>query len=167
MKKIYIIGGTMGVGKTATCVLLKQKLNNAVFLDGDWCWDADPFHVTAETKEIVLDNICHILNNFIRCSAYTNIIFCWVMHEQSIIDSVLSRLNIHECNVMTISLICSAKALTERLQKDVESGQRQSDIIARSLDRISLYDNLNTIKIDVSDITPEAAAEMIAMKEWS
>ena len=157
----------MGVGKTTTCELLKQKLNNAVFLDGDWCWDSDPFHVTAETKEIVLDNICHTLNNFIRCSAYENVIFCWVMHEQSIIDTILSRLNTHECNVITISLICSAKALTERLQNDVESGQRPSDIIARSLARISLYDNLSTIKIDVSVITPEAVAEMIVVKEWS
>ncbi|MEG1013421.1 MAG: hypothetical protein RSI33_04160 [Clostridia bacterium] len=31
----------MGVGKTAVCQSLKQKLPNAVFLDGDWCWDAN------------------------------------------------------------------------------------------------------------------------------
>ena len=40
MKKLYLIGGTMGVGKTAVCQKLKVKLNNSVFLDGDWCWDA-------------------------------------------------------------------------------------------------------------------------------
>lgn len=28
-----MIGGTMGVGKTATCQILKQKLDNSVFLD--------------------------------------------------------------------------------------------------------------------------------------
>ena len=61
MKKLYLIGGTMGVGKTATCQQLKSMLSNAVLLDGDWCWDADPFVVTDETKAMVMDNICHVL----------------------------------------------------------------------------------------------------------
>ena len=46
MKTIYLIGGTMGVGKTTVSQQLKKKLPNSVFLDGDWCWDADPFQVT-------------------------------------------------------------------------------------------------------------------------
>ena len=50
MKTLYMIGGTMGVGKTAVCQLLKQDLPNSVFLDGDWCWDASPFQVTDETN---------------------------------------------------------------------------------------------------------------------
>ena len=89
MKKLYLIGGTMGVGKTTVCQILKQKLEQAVFLDGDWCWDAHPFQVNEETKAMVMDNICYLLNNFLSCSAYRNIIFCWVMHEQSIIDQIL------------------------------------------------------------------------------
>ncbi len=43
MKNIYLIGGTMGVGKTTTCQVLKSKLPGSVFLDGDWCWDMQPF----------------------------------------------------------------------------------------------------------------------------
>ncbi len=68
MKNVYLIGGTMGVGKTSVCQCLKQELPNAVFLDGDWCWDADPFQITVETKEMVMDNICYLLNRFIHCS---------------------------------------------------------------------------------------------------
>ena len=40
MKTLYLIGGTMGVGKTAVSQQLKKDLPNSVFLDGDWCWDA-------------------------------------------------------------------------------------------------------------------------------
>ena len=93
MKKLYLIGGTMGVGKTTVCQQLKRLLPDSVFLDGDWCWDADPFQVTEETMAMVNDNICYLLNNFLRCSAYENVIFCWVMHQQAIIDGVLSRLD--------------------------------------------------------------------------
>ena len=89
VKTLYMISGTMGVGKTTVCQQLKQDLQNSVFLDGDWCWDASPFQVTDETKALVMDNICHLLNNFLKCSAYENIIFCWVMHEQNIINSIL------------------------------------------------------------------------------
>ena len=78
MKKLYLIGGTMGVGKTTVSQTLKMQLENSVFLDGDWCWDAHPFQVTEETKEMVLENICAVLNNFLKCSVYDNIIFCWV-----------------------------------------------------------------------------------------
>ena len=61
MKTLYLIGGTMGVGKTTVCKELKKELKNSVFLDGDWCWDADPFQVTKETKAMVLRNICYML----------------------------------------------------------------------------------------------------------
>ncbi|MBQ6934709.1 MAG: AAA family ATPase [Clostridia bacterium] len=151
MKKLYLIGGTMGVGKTTVCQEMKHTLDNAVFLDGDWCWDADPFIVTDETKAMVTDNICHILNNFIKCSSYKNIIFCWVMHEQKIIDDILFRLNTNGCDVKIVSLICNAEELVKRLQNDIDAGIRQADIIERSIARIPLYDNLKTIKIDTNN----------------
>ena len=161
MKKLYIIGGTMGVGKTATCQILKQKLDNSVFLDGDWCWDMHPFQVTQETKKMVLENIAFLLNNFIHCPAYENIIFCWAMHEQDIIDDILSRLDTVGCQVHVISLVCSEEALRERLQKDVDMGIRTADVIPRSLARVPMYEKLDTAKIDVSSLSPEQAAEMV------
>ena len=105
MKKVYLIGGTMGVGKTTTCQLLKKELNNSVFLDGDWCWDIHPFQVNEETKEMVQDNIYHMLNNFIHCQCFEHIIFCWVMHEQSIIDDIIKHLDLNDCQLYPISLV--------------------------------------------------------------
>ena len=110
MKTLYMIGGTMGVGKTTVCQQLKQDLPNSVFLDGDWCWDANPFQVTDETKAMVTNNICYVLNNFLKCSAYENIIFCWVMHEQRIIDSILEKLDTQNCEAKCISLVADEKA---------------------------------------------------------
>lgn len=164
MKKLYLIGGTMGIGKTTVCRILKKKLNRAVFLDGDWCWDADPFQVTEETKKMVMENIIFLLNNFIHCSAYDNILFCWVMHEQNIIQEILSSLDKKNCEVRSISLICSEADLKERLEKDIRTGIRSGDILERSLARIRLYENLNTEKLDVSGISPEETAERIIRK---
>lgn len=161
MKTVYLIGGAMGVGKTTVCQILKKQLNNSVFLDGDWCWDADPFWVTEETKRMVEDNICYLLNNFIHCSSYENVIFCWVMHEQQIIDGILEKLDTSGCAVKAISLICDKAALSARLQKDIDSGIRKADILERSLARIPMYDRLNTWKIDTTGKTPEDVAQEI------
>ena len=162
MKTLYIIGGTMGVGKTATCQLLKKRLPGAVFLDGDWCWDADPFRVTEETKTMVMENIAFLLNQFLHCSAYENVIFCWVLHEQAILEDLLARLDTAGCRVLCVSLVCTAEALEERLRRDVEAGLRQPDVIARSLARLPLYGKLNTVKLDVSACTAEEAAGQLA-----
>ena len=140
----------MGIGKTTVCQYLKKELFNSVFLDGDWCWDASPFQVTDETKSVVLDNITHVLNNFIRCSAYENIIFCWVMHEQSIIDTILKKLDLSDCRVRSISLIAGEKAVRERIASDIAKGIRTPDAMERSLARLPLYQKLNTIKIDTT-----------------
>lgn len=153
MKALYMIGGTMGVGKTTVCQQLKRELPSSVFLDGDWCWDASPFQVTDETKAMVIDNICYMLNSFLKCSAYENIIFCWVMHEQSIINAILEKLNTKNCAVKCISLIVNEKSLRERLSNDVERGIRTADVMERSVARIPLYQALNTIKIDTGKKT--------------
>lgn len=161
MKTLYLIGGTMGVGKTIVCQKLKNNFPNSVFLDGDWCWDADPFQVTDETKAMVLDNICHLLNNFLHCSAYENIIFGWVMHEQAIIDNILAKLDTDDCNVMCISLMVNEENLRERLSADIAKGIRTADIIDRSIARIPMYQKLSTIKIDTNGKSVSMIADEI------
>lgn len=162
MKRLYLIGGTMGVGKTAVSQQLKHDLPNSVFLDGDWCWDASPFQVTDETKAMVMENICFLLNQFLHCSAYENVIFCWVMHEQSIIDSIAEQLDTANCEVKVISLIADEATLRSRLNGDVERGVRTADVIDRSVARIPLYQVLNTLKIDTNGKTIPMIADEIA-----
>ena len=160
-KTLYVIGGTMGVGKTTVCQRLKQDLPDSVFLDGDWCWDSHPFQVTEETKAMVVNNICYLLNNFLQCSAYKNVIFCWVMHQQEIIDAILQKLNLQNCQVKCVSLVVDEDHLRQRLWADVEKGIREADVLERSTQRIPLYQLLQTIPIDTNDKTVQAVADEI------
>lgn len=151
----------MGAGKTSVSRELKKLLPHAVFLDGDNCWDADPFVVTDETKEMVIDNITHLLGNFLSCTAYTNVIFCWVMNSESIVDAILSRLNLDCVNFRHFTLMLTKEALSERLDGDIARGIRLPDIKERSAARLGDYDCVNSAKIDVSTISPREAAEKI------
>lgn len=162
MKRLFLVGGTMGVGKTTVCRELQKELPRSVFLDGDWCWDANPFQVTEETKAMVLDNICHVLNNFLRCSAYEHIIFCWVMDRQVIIDAVLGGLDTGGCTVRCVSLTASAEAIRDRVNADIAKGVRTPDALERSLARLPLYQGLDTIKIDTTGKSVQAISGEIA-----
>jgi hypothetical protein len=129
MKNLVVVGGTMGVGKTATCRELQKILPRNVFLDGDWCWDMHPFVVTDETKAMVNSNIAYLLNGFLACSEFENVIFCWVLHEQHILDNLINALNVNDCTTHCFSLVSTEQALVERLNHDIAAGKRGSDII--------------------------------------
>ena len=162
MKRLIMINGTMGAGKTAACSELLKMLDHSVFLDGDWCWMMDPFVVTDETKRMVQGNIVHLLRSFLACSEYENVVFCWVMQYESIMDDLLSKLGNIDFELYRFTLMVSPKALTARIQKDVEDHVRTPDVLERSLQRLPLYEKMGTAKIDVSDITARQAAEQIA-----
>ncbi len=161
MKKIILIGGPMGIGKTTISQQLKKELDHCVFLDGDWCWDMHPFIVNDETKKMVMNNITYSLNQFIHCSSIENIIFCWVMHENNIIEDILSLLDLKDCEVYNISLICSREVLKQRIQKDIELDIRQKDVIDRSIERLSCYEKVDSFKINVSDLSVNESVKCI------
>ncbi|MCI8537632.1 MAG: AAA family ATPase [Oscillospiraceae bacterium] len=163
-KRFLCISGPMGAGKTTVCRALQQRLDRCVFLDGDWCWDAHPFQVTGETKAMVLANITDVLNRFLACSVYDTVLFCWVMDRQSILDDVLSRLSLDDVKVCSFSLVCTEEALRARLERDVAAGRRSPDAIENGLARLPRYEALNTEKLDVSELSPEEAAEVICKR---
>lgn len=162
VKRLIFVNGTMGAGKTATCRELLHLLGRCAFLDGDWCWQMEPFVVTDETKRMVQDNIAHLLRSFLRCSAYENVLFCWVMHEESIMDELLARLSGLEFTLYKFTLTLSPQALERRIALDVERGARTPDVLARSLKRLPLYARMDTVKIDVSAVSARQAARRIA-----
>lgn len=163
MKKLIFVCGTMGVGKTTACRELQKLLAHNVFLDGDWCWDARPFVVNDRTRELVQDNIAHMLNNFIACPDYENVIFCWVMHQQSIIDELRRRLS-GEYELHVFALVCAQAELKRRIDADIARGLRSPGVLERSLPRLGLYDALDAERIDVTGLDPAQTAAEIARR---
>jgi cytidylate kinase len=152
-KKLIIINGTMGSGKTATCRLLNKSLEKSVWLDGDWGWMINPFIVNEENKNMVEDNLRHLLRNFLNNSSIEYVIFNWVLHTEEGFQLVLSWVNDIEFDLIKITLTCSQEELKKRLLKDIAEDRREESIINRSIDRLKMYDKLDTIKLDTSNLT--------------
>ena len=157
MKHVYLIGGPMGIGKSTICNQLNQDLDHSVFLDGDWCWNMDPFVVNQDTKNMVLDNITHCLNNFIHTPGIENIIFCWVMHKQDIIDQIIQKLDTEGVDIHLISLICEKEELIKRMLIDRRDKKKKR----KSLQYLEFYKDLDTQKIDVTTLDVQKTIDKI------
>ena len=83
------------------------------------------------------------------------------MHEQSILDNILSRLNKNDCKLHKFSIVCSEKVLISRITKDIQKGIRSEEVIEKSVPRLKNYFQMDTEKIDVSEISSKEAAEII------
>lgn len=161
MKTLTILGGPMGVGKTAVCRELQKRLDRCVFLDGDWCWDSRPFQVTEETKTMVMENIAFLLNQFLRCGAYDHVLFCWVLHRREIWEDLLSRLDTEGVSVYRTVLTCTAEALAERLRGDIRAGRRRADALERGAQYLPLYETLGLPLLNTTALTAAEAAERL------
>ena len=157
MKHVYLIGGPMGIGKSTICNQLNHDLDHSVFLDGDWCWNMDPFIVNQDTKNMVLDNITLCLNNFIHTPGIENIIFCWVMHKQDIINQIIQKLDTEGVDIHLISLICEKEELIKRMLID----RRDNQTNRKSLEYLKLYKDLDTQKIDVTTLDVQKTIDKI------
>lgn len=80
------------------------------------------------------------------------------MHQREIYEALLSRLSLGDVRVRNVSLVCGEEALRARLRRDVERGVREESVIERSVSRIALYRELDTQKLDVTDISADQAA---------
>ena len=161
MKKLILIGGTMGAGKSTVSEILLKLLDQSVYLDGDWCWKMNPFLATEEDREMVLQNISDLLRRFLNHSSLKYVVFCWVMHQEEIVKEILKRLDGCEYELFRFNLICEEGVLRERLKKDVEKGLRMPDVIERSVARLPLYRSLEGTPLDVSNISAIEVAQQI------
>lgn len=158
MKNLYLIAGPMGVGKTTACLQLEQLLPRCAFLDGDWCWHMHPFQVTEATKAMVLDNICHVLNNFLACRDFENVVFCWVMHQREIWQALRARLRCQGWRVHPLCLVCSPAELRRRVESDPNRGE---NALGRSLEYLPLYKTLALPVLDVTGLSAKDTARAI------
>lgn len=161
MKHLYVISGAMGVGKTAVCQQLKPLLAPCAFLDGDWCWDMEPFTVNKENRTMVMGHIQYLLRGFLQNSGYENVIFCWVLHQEGIWRDLLTDLSGLSFALHPITLTCTPDTLFQRLSADIDQGRRKRDVLLRSRSYLPLFHGLPTVKIPTDGRTPQQVARMI------
>ena len=158
-KRLILVNGTMGVGKTTTCLALMDRLQPAAFLDGDWCWTMKPWTVNDRSIAMVERNIAFVLRGYLANPDIGTVIFGWVMHRAEIVRRLIASVEPQDAELHVVSLVCSPEALAARIRADAA---RSPGALAGSLDRLPMYRDMPWPKIDVSAIGADEAADRIA-----
>ena len=148
--KLIIINGAPGIGKTTIGRLLHNRLSNSAFLDGDEVWRINPFEVNEKTKSLVEKNITLVLRNYFE-AGYEYVILAWVLHQQSIIDRLVSHLDDLKPEIHIFTLVADESTLVARLQDDAQT-TRNPDT---ATDRLRQSQLMETNKIDTTGAKPE------------
>ena len=163
MKRLIMINGAMGVGKSAVSRQVQRLLPACALLDGDWCWNVHPFSVTEESKRRVIDHIVTILHGYLACADVQNVVFCWVMQRREIAESILARLPLGNASVARFTLTASPETVAARLRGDVAAGLRDEDVIARALAYLPFYaQDMGSVKLATDGMSAEETAREIA-----
>lgn len=175
MKQLIMIGGAMGTGKTSCAEILVNSVPCSVMLDGDWCWEQGcDWRLDEESKAMALRNICFLLESFLKNSHVKHVFFSWVLHQQSIHDAITGTLRAAGCEfeLTDISLMADEDALRERIERRACLNARRRGaaerpagvdaLVSRAMDRRQGCASLDTVKLDVTHLTPaETAREVL------
>ncbi len=151
-----MINGAPGIGKSTVAEIVFSRLSNAAFLDGDDVWRINPFEVTDHTKAIVDKNIPFVLRSYLE-AGYEFVILAWVMHQQEIIDRVLSGLRDLDFDLHVFTLIAEEDALRDRWRARAD----KQEVPALVSDRLRQSRALHTTQIDTTDLDPTDVAATI------
>ena len=158
--KVIVINGPMGVGKTTVGRLIADKHPGTAFIDGDWCMDIHPFVGNRETKAMAVDNILHMIGNYLKCSACGMVVLVWLMDDPRFLREITDGIAALGAEVRNVTLVCGREQLISRWKQDRDCEWRTDEWLEVSLRSLPYFASLENA-VDTGDMTPEQVAEMI------
>ena len=162
MKKVVVLIGPNGVGKSTTAETFMQQHAKCAYIDSDACRAINPFPLTPATKKVVIENIYCLFRNYLLCTEIEIIVFPYGFHgeRKEIFDTVMKRL-INDgitFEMITIVLKCS---LEENMKRATADGRDKERIERGIKNTFNFYDEYNEPSIDTTNLSPEEVVNKI------
>ena len=158
--KVIIINGPMGVGKTAAGKCIADRYPGTAFIDGDWCMDIHPFVGNPETKAMAVDNILHMIGNYLKCSECRMVVLAWLMTDPWVTGGIVGGLPPFEAEITSVILTCDRESLISRWKKDRGCEWRTDEWLDASLRSLPFF-SAQEDAIDTSGLTVGQVADRI------
>lgn len=162
MKKLILILGANGVGKSTAAEMLLQKLFKCAYIDADWCRAINPFPFTDATRTAVSNNIYSLFKNYLLCDDIEFIVFPYGFHgeRKQLFEQVLSRLE-QEGIVFELCPIILKCCKEENIKRALKDGRSRERIERGIRNTFSFYDEYTYPSIDITYLEPNEVAEKI------
>jgi adenylate kinase family enzyme len=162
--KVILLNGPMGVGKTTIANYIADKYPGTAFIDGDWCMDIHPFVGNRETKEMAIDNILHMTQNYVKSPYVKRVIIPWLMDDEWVVDRLVKGIDELGAEAVNVTLICDRDELIRRWKADIDCPWRTDEwleVSLKSLEHFSEMDNC----INTSGLSVEEAAARVFVED--
>ena len=157
MKKLIMIAGPAGVGKTTVCRKLFKTIDGCAWLDADWCWMVNPYPgKTDEQKRYAEKAFGYILDGYFNNANTKIIFFSWLMHSDFMFDLVTSQISYTDYKLIKIVLVCGESEYIRRL---IEGNRSENKIY--NPDDIAKYRLLDANIIDTTELSIAETANKI------
>jgi len=161
-KRLILILGPNGVGKTTTAWAILDKLTRCAMVDADWLRVMNPFALTAQTKETVIQNIYSLFYHYFACSEIDCVVFPYAFHgdRREMFEEVIRRLRQTEADfeVSPVVLKCDYEENVRRARKD---GRDEARIARGMKNTFAFYDDLPYPKVDTTHLDANQAAQAV------
>jgi broad-specificity NMP kinase len=157
MKKLIVINGAMGVGKTSLCKELIRRLPNSVRLDGDWCMMTHPWRITEANQKTFFDNLHYLLNGFLSNPTFEYVLFSWVIPREDLLNYIVKALRDNRFELVKITLPCADDPLKERMPK----AGRDAATVEKSMLYQKAYQEMDTLKVDTTTLSLSETADEV------
>ena len=162
MKRLIVIVGPNGVGKSTTAMKIKEQYPRSAFVDSDWCRVMNPFILTDITKKTVMENIYCLLHNYLLCEEISTVVFTYSWHDgrKELYDKVIKKLQNDGIEFQEIIVILKCSEYENRRRALVDN--RDEERIKRGIkNTFSFYDEFEYPCIDTTNMTILEVAEQV------
>lgn len=158
--KVIILNGPMGVGKTTVGKYIADYNPGTAFIDGDWCLDLHPFVGNRETKAMAVDNILHMIGNYMNCSVCKMIVLVWLMDDPWVLQAITGGLSSLQADIKNVTLVCDRENLIRRWENDHACEWRTDEWLKVSLASLPAFAAMENT-IDTGGLSVEHIADRI------
>lgn len=155
MKKLVLLGGPPGVGKTATLWQLGNKLTHSALLDADDVWRVSNEHSLEENRSIAIQNVIHVMQGYFEAGCHVGIV-SWVFARPQLFEPVIEGLKSRVDSIQQIYLTATEEAIEKRLAHRMDQ-----DRLEYSRTRLELINALPFTRIDTTNLSPNKVADQV------
>jgi broad-specificity NMP kinase len=143
MKKVFIIFGAPGIGKTTISKILYKKIDDTQYIDIDELWRIQPFIVNDINKTYVETNIKHMYASFLKHPSLKHLILTWVVPTKGLKDMMKSWFK--DTEVYFYRLVAQNDVYLKRLKDDQRDESKFDDYI--TINQNHTFDDVMTIDV--------------------
>ena len=158
--KVMILNGPMGVGKTTVGRYIADRNPGTALIDGDWCMDLHPFVGNAETRAMAVDNILHMVGNYMRCSACSMVVLVWLIDDPQVCRQIMEGLSALQAEVKYVTLVCDEESLVRRWKNDHDCEWRTDEWLEASLKSLPRFAAMENT-MDTGGLTVDEIVRLI------